>query len=279
MKAIHRIRSVVALFCLVTVVSVADAAAQPVCGLDRKVFATQERQVAAIRKLERKYNCQGRSGYGFFGVCRSLAHRLAKIQRQASSVRKQGARRDECVRTLKRGPADNSPKATTLANAALYCVRLSDGYFFPAPKSQFISRADIPAASDQCRFICNDAAMALYTRGIGSESEDMRALDSRARYADLPAAFRYQDDPAFKPCDHQRYYRRVALLRARSATVDTLRDLVVPRPTSRPHHEQVFADQEAVPPVSLEVTSSIQGTRIIDLSARPSLPIARPSGE
>jgi hypothetical protein len=257
-----------AIACLATVGLAGVAAAQPTCHAAQKIAAVQERQVTALRKLERKYNCQGRSGNGFFSVCRSLANRLVKLQRQAS-VRTHTVRADDCdakVREAVIGKTQTRYADQGLTSTALYCVRLSDGYFFPAPKSQFMTREEIPTAKDQCRFICNNAEIALYARHDTSESADMRALNERTRYGDLPTAFQYQENPAFTPCDHQRYYRHVAQLRSRLVTVSTLDDLVVPRPTLRPSYDGSLAEREVTPPVSFEVTSSIH-PRVIDLSA------------
>lgn len=76
----------------------------------------------------------------------------------------------------------------------LFCVRLSDGYFFPAPKSQFARSDDVKDTVDQCRYICDDASVDLYMLDDPSlETEEMIALETRKPYKDLPAAFRYRE--------------------------------------------------------------------------------------
>ncbi|MER9181730.1 DUF2865 domain-containing protein [Mesorhizobium sp. M0767] len=61
----------------------------------------------------------------------------------------------------------------------LFCVRLSDGYFFPAPKSQFAKSDDLKETVDQCRYICDDAGVDLYTLSDATrETEEMVGLES-----------------------------------------------------------------------------------------------------
>jgi hypothetical protein len=266
-RSICRLSLVTTITLLVGAASV--SAAQGACHRTVSVGTPLQRQVAAIRKLELKYGCENRLG-GLFSLCRDLANRRARIQRHPSWGKHVVVRSGSCKQTLRKTPAARPPAALGFAlDDALYCVRLSDGYFFPAPRSQFMTRAEIPAASEQCRFICNDPAMALYVRRLGSESVDMRALHGRSRYGDLSTAFKYRDDPAFARCDHSRYHRRVVALRAQLATVSALGDMVVPRPTFRPELEASIAPLEGAsqPNVSFEQTSSIRPNRVIELSA------------
>ena len=104
-------------------------------------------------------------------------------------------------------------------NSMLFCVRLSDGYFFPAPKSQFVQAAmsriwSISAATSATM----PASTCTRSSDPSLETEKMVALDTRKPYKDLPAAFKYRDDANFKACDVKRYYQRVAELRARTVT-------------------------------------------------------------
>jgi hypothetical protein len=168
------------------VVGIASAlAAEGACHRTASAGSPLQRQIAAIRKLELKYDCETGKG-GSFSLCRDLANRRARILRHASWRNHVVVGPRSCQKTARKRPVARAPEVLgSAANAAFYCVRLSDGYFFPAPRSQFMSRAEIPAALEQCRFICNDPAMALFTRRIGSEPEDMRALHGRSRYGDL----------------------------------------------------------------------------------------------
>ncbi|WP_244497896.1 DUF2865 domain-containing protein [Mesorhizobium sp. Root695] len=117
----------------------------------------------------------------------------------------------------------------------LFCVRLSDGYFFPAPKSQFAASGDLKETADQCRYICDDPSVELYTLSDASlETDQMVALDTRKPYTELPAAFRYRDDANFKACDVKRYYQRVTELRARTVTPADMSNAIIPLPTAKP---------------------------------------------
>ena len=143
-----------------------------------------------------------------------------------------------CQGTPKRQQQASNPEASTPAydgNAMLFCVRLSDGYFFPAPKSQFVQGDDVKQMVDQCRYICDDAGVDLYTLGDPSlETEEMVALDTRKPYKDLPAAFKYRDDATFRACDVKRYSRRVAELRARTVTPANMSNAIIPLPSAKP---------------------------------------------
>lgn len=141
-----------------------------------------------------------------------------------------------------------APKGQSAAGAAiggstmLFCVRLSDGYFFPAPKSQFAGGGDVKDMADQCRYICDDPAVDLYTLGDASlETEKMVALDTRKPYTELPTAFRYRDNADFKACDVKRYYHRVAELRARTVTPTNMANAIIPLPQSKPDLGSVAA--------------------------------------
>ncbi|WP_292645774.1 DUF2865 domain-containing protein [Mesorhizobium sp.] len=117
----------------------------------------------------------------------------------------------------------------------LFCVRLSDGYFFPAPKSQFAKRDDLKETVDQCRYICDDPGVDLYTLEDASlETEAMVALETRKLYTELATAFRYRDDANFKACSVKRYSRRVAELRARTVTPANMANAIIPLPTTKP---------------------------------------------
>jgi hypothetical protein len=86
---------------------------------------------------------------------------------------------------------------------------------------------------DQCRYICEDAGVDLYTLGDPSlETEEMVGLETRKPYKELPTAFRYRDDANFKACEVKRYYERVAELRAWTVTPANMSNAIIPLPTA-----------------------------------------------
>lgn len=117
----------------------------------------------------------------------------------------------------------------------LYCVRLADGYYFPAPNAQFVNTGYYDNTLDRCRFICNDNAMDVYELDdIGRETEEMASVKTRQSYKDLPAAFAYRDRAAFQGCDLPRYYRRANEMRARTVTPKNMEAAIIPVPQARP---------------------------------------------
>jgi hypothetical protein len=207
-------------------------------------LAQLRRQLAAIQGLERQRRCTAQSASGgFFNACADLARSRAQVQRQIAGAAMSG--RDTSglqARLVALGcaPAARQQKQRSAgamigSNSMLFCVRLSDGYFFPAPKSQFVQGNDVKEMVDQCRYICDDAGVDLYTLGDASlETEEMVALDTRKPYKDLPAAFKYRDDATFKACDVKRYSRRVAELRARTVTPANMSNAIIPLPSAKP---------------------------------------------
>lgn len=119
--------------------------------------------------------------------------------------------------------------------AMLYCVRLVDGYYFPAPNAQFVNAGYYDNTLDRCRFICNDKAMDVYELDdIGRETEEMASVKTRQSYRDLPAAFAYRDKADFQGCDLPRYYRRANEMRARTVTPKNMDAAVIPLPQAKP---------------------------------------------
>ncbi|WP_246683108.1 DUF2865 domain-containing protein [Mesorhizobium sp. B2-1-3A] len=212
-------------------------------------LAQLRRQLAAIQGLERQRRCTAQSTTGgFFNACADLARNRTEVQRQMAAA--SSSSRDisglqarfaalGCTgaREQRSAPKTQSAAggATYVGNAMLFCVRLSDGYFFPAPKSQFAGSGDLKETADQCRYICDDPAVDLYTLSDASlETEKMVALDTRKSYTELPSAFRYRDDANFKACDVKRYYQRVAELRARTVTPTNMSNAIIPLPQPKP---------------------------------------------
>lgn len=222
-------------------------------------LAQLRRQLAAIQGLERQRRCTAQSATGgFFNACADLARNRSEVQRQIAAASNSG--RDisglqaqfvalGCTsRGKEQRPAPKAQSAAATAvpkysgNTMLFCVRLSDGYFFPAPKSQFAGNDDLKDTADQCRYICDDPAVDLYTLSDASlETEKMAALDTRKPYTELPTAFRYRDDANFKACDVKRYYQRVAELRARTVTPTNMSNAIIPLPQPKPDLGSVAA--------------------------------------
>lgn len=212
------------------------------------------RQLVALQGLERQRRCSGGGSGGFFDACGDIANRKASVQRQISeasgvpdasrlraryaSLGCEDAARRARTATVKQEQA--RPGGSYVASGAvLFCVRKSDGYYFPAPKSQFARQDDLKDTVDQCRYICDDAAVDVYSLGdLSLETEEMVSLEERKPYKELPTAFRYREDANFKACDLKRYYDRVAELRARTVTPTNMKNAIIPLPPSRPDIEE-----------------------------------------
>jgi hypothetical protein len=243
-------------------------------------LAQLRRQLAAIQGLERQRRCTAQSAAGgFFNACADLARNRTEVQRQMAAASNSGrdisglqARFAALGCTSGAKEQHPAPKAQSTAGGAIYagnsmlfCVRLSDGYFFPAPKSQFAGSDDVKDMADQCRYICDDPAVDLYTLSDASlETEKMVALDTRKPYTELPSAFRYRDDASFKACDVKRYYQRVAELRARTVTPANMSNAIIPLPQRKPDVGSVAA----IPQSGTEATGAAQ-EQSIEASKRP----------
>ncbi|MGX7875311.1 DUF2865 domain-containing protein [Mesorhizobium sp. ORM6] len=242
-------------------------------------LAQLRRQLAAIQGLERQRKCTAQNAAGgFFNACADLARNRTEVQRQIAATSNSG--RDMaglqarfaalgCTSEAKEErPAPKTQSAAsgqTFGNTMLFCVRLSDGYFFPAPKSQFAGSDDLKDTADQCRYICDDPAVDLYTLSDASlETEKMIALDTRKPYAELPTAFRYRDDANFKACDVKRYYQRVVELRARTVTPTNMANAIIPVPQPKPDLGSVAA----IPPSGAEAPGAAQ-LQPIEAGKRP----------
>ncbi|OHV76965.1 DUF2865 domain-containing protein [Rhizobium sp. LCM 4573] len=146
--------------------------------------------------------------------------------------------------------------------AMLYCVRLSDGYLFPAPNSQFVSSDAAEAILRQCQYICEDQAMDVYVlEGSDLETDQMVSISSRTSYKDLPRAFWYRSQENFQKCDWNRYVDRIYELQMAEMMSENMEDVSVPVPESRPELDE---DE-----VSTEATASITADRpLIDRPIR-----------
>ena len=100
----------------------------------------------------------------------------------------------------------------------MYCVRKTDGYFFPAPNSQFAGTDTYDETLARCQFICDDAKMDVYfLPSASAETDDLVSISDQSAYNALSSAFRYQKAKDFKSCDMQRYYRRMQAIEAAKA--------------------------------------------------------------
>ena len=237
--------------------------------------AQLNKQLAAISALQRQRKCTSSSSGGLFNACGDLANRKANVQRQIQNASRStsffGARKDSGIRArmVSLGCATKEPKRQDKStwssglpggNAMLFCVRLSDGYFFPTPNSQFVSRDDdYKNTLDRCQYICDDRNMDVYSLSdISLESEEMTSVQTHQSYKDLPSAFAYRDSPQFSACNAQRYTERVAEARARTVTPTDMSNAIIPLPKTRPEVPAVdtlptaataYADEAAVRPI------------------------------
>ena len=248
-------------------------------------LAQLRRQLAAIQGIERQRRCSASSAVGgFFNACADLARSRTEVQRRIAGIG--NSSRDSsglqaryialgCQGTPKRQQQASNPEASTPAydgNAMLFCVRLSDGYFFPAPNSQFARAGDLKDTVDQCRYICDDAGVDLYTLNDPSlETDQMVAVETRKPYTELPTAFRYRDAAAFKACDLKRYSQRVAELRARTVTPGNTENAIIPLPTTRPDLGTVSAiASSSAQDTGADATSAIaQSGAVATADAKP----------
>jgi len=246
-------------------------------------LAQLRRQLTAIQGVERQRHCTAGSAVGgFFNACADLARNRAEVQRQIASIG--NSSRDSsglqaryvalgCQAAPKRQQAPNTEASgpTFGGNAMLFCVRLSDGYFFPAPNSQFAQAGDLKDTADQCRYICDDPGVDLYTLSDPSlETDQMVSVGTRKAYTELPTAFRYRDAAEFKACDLKRYSQRVAELRARTVTPRNMENAIIPLPTTRPD----LATVSAIPSSSndtgaSETSATAQSEALVPASAKP----------
>lgn len=229
--------------------------------------AQLRRQLVAIQALEQRRQCRGKSSGGFFDPCGDLARMRADVLRQMAAA--SGGRDTSvlqarylalgCVpeRRERQAAGDAASGPMSIGSASmLYCVRPSDGYFFPAPKSQFARDAELKETADQCRFICDDPDMAVYAlTDPRLETEEMISVAERKPYKDLPTAFRYRDAEAFRSCDLRRYYSRVSEMRARTVTPGNMENALIPLPTERP--EQQMTSLPAAGPINVSASAPL----------------------
>lgn len=190
-----------------------------------------QRQISALRAIERARGCiPGRSAGGFFNACREVALRINEVkqQMQAGSGLSTACTIERSValsRTQKpKVPTSSGSKSAERAqqrvkegdfspapqNALQFCVRLSDGYYFPTPNSQYSQKGGIEAALNQCRIICETPDMAVYIlTDQNAETSDMVSALTNRSYADLPTAYNYHGEGEFKRCNWNGYVAKI----------------------------------------------------------------------
>jgi hypothetical protein len=237
-------------FLLILGISVAPSVAEAACsaaqsGSDR----VAQRQLSALYAIKRNQGCDRGERGGLFSACRDISLRIAEVQSQlASSTRAQPecaqrSRNRQAVTVTRATRSDvpsNTPRAAVRqaaaqpvrewveeaaprkatrkkrgsASALTYCVRLSDGYLFPAPHSQYKGAADIRETMARCRFICEGADVDVYLlRDHSLETADMVSSSSGEPYEDLPTAYAYHGAESFKKCNWAGYVATVGALR------------------------------------------------------------------
>lgn len=207
-------------------------------------IAQLTRQIAAIRGLERQRQCSSSRSFLLFNACGELAKRRAEAERQLNKAKlgRSGAGAEARLAALGCGVAPQrqaksrrSVGQSYSGTAMLFCVRLADGYYFPAPNSQFVNEAAYDNTLDRCRYICDEPAMDVYRLDSGDlETEQMVSVRGRRPYTELAGAFAYRQSSQFRSCDLARYSRRVDEARARSVTPDNMSDVIIPVPTLKP---------------------------------------------
>lgn len=242
--------------------------------------AQMQRQIAALRRLETQRSCTPEKAalWGFFNACRNLARQRSQVEGDLEAAR--ASARSVSLETryealgcdsveqsrepeLTRGRAPNGAKGlgSYTGNAIYYCVRPSDGYHFPAPNSQFGGQNYAKLAIEQCRFICEDAAMTVYAlENPAAEISTMLSVETRKPYRTHPAAYRYLTNADRKACNWARYFARIDKLSAPAVSPSDTASADISTPSPRP--------ENIVPPGSVleEATrreSSDQAVRIV----------------
>jgi len=215
-----------------------------------------QRQLSALRSIQRGRGCKpGVTGGGIFNACREVSMKIGEVQQE---LRATAAVNNECkaegrIAKAKTGTksmsasaaggtrsiqaADAPKKVRGAKNALQYCVRLSDGYYFPTPNSQYNQKGGTDAALIQCKMICKTDAMAVYIIDQNEEAADMVSVLTGEVYADLTAAYDYHGEGQFERCDWNGYVRKVSSHLASQRQSKGLTDVVVPKPSVRPEVE------------------------------------------
>lgn len=223
-----------------------------------------QRQLSALRSIQRTRGCKpGDSIGGIFNACREVGMKINDVQQE---LRATSAANNACkARERTTAARTKTPKAVKVSapanarsqpvtdipkkvrgpkNALQYCVRLSDGYYFPTPNSQYKQKGGTDAALIQCKMICKTDAMAVYINDQNEEAAEMVSVQTGESYADLATAYDYHGEGEFKRCDWNGYVRKVSSGLAAQRQSKHLADVVLPKPGIRPDDEDPVAVAE-----------------------------------
>lgn len=211
------------------------------------------RQLAAIQKHQEQRRCFASSQGSFFNPCHGLATREANVRAQLGKLDDISAGKHKELRaqsaalgcrTPQEKPAQVPEKQRTggagreqqhAKGAQLFCVRLKDGYYFPAPNTEMAGNDKVESQLARCRSICETDDMHLYVLGrLGKESDEMVSVKDGKAYMHLPTAFRYRDVGEFSRCNFRGYHLKAAQERANKGTLSAYADVVMPVPRQRP---------------------------------------------
>lgn len=244
-----------------------------------------KRQLAAVKNLERSRKCTAENSQGgFFNACRDLVQRRGDIQSklQANSAALARCSGSNFVttapqkRTAKTPPPVNVKKTDTLrasnqfigqysGTPLLFCVRLSDGYYFPAPHSQYAKSDQIKETLAQCSFICETQDVNLYVlNDPAAETSGMLSVDKRETYGNLSTAYRYQSDRNFNKCNWDRYnsyIQQVKFSREKPKKTKVAASVKTASAKTEPVNDENFA--ESAPERDLTEKSADRNVRII----------------
>lgn len=223
-----------------------------------------QRQLSALRAIARGRGCKdGDIGGGLFNACRDVALKISEVQQQlsASAASDRSCRGERTTNVSRAKPSKITPvsapasQATTRQqddtpkkvrgprNALQFCVRLSDGYYFPTPNSQFRQKGGTDAALVQCRVICETQAMAVYVLDQNDETADMVSVETGRSYADLPTAYNYHGEGDFRRCDWNGYVAKVSGFMAAKKQSRSLANVEIPLPEAKPAEDDTAVSQ------------------------------------
>ncbi len=225
-------RQILLLILTLIVTGVVSPALAATCS-DNSLIAADiilKRQLTALKNMERGRKCTAENAQGgFFNACRDLAQRRGDIQKQ---LQKSAAALAKCSGTSAvaviskpsgQGSKTQLAKNTNLfggqysGTPLLFCVRLSDGYYFPAPHSQYARSDKIKETLAQCRFICETPDVNLYILSDpAAETADMVSVDKRESYVNLSSAYAYQASESFQKCNWAKYFSYIEQVRTSS---------------------------------------------------------------
>lgn len=202
------------------------------------------RQLSALRSIARARGCrEGQTGGGLFNACREIALKISEVQQELGATT--GATKPVCrsERAPSKPIARSLPANTTkipvsksqaadkqsstrkmprLENALQFCVRRSDGYYFPTPNSQFGPKGGASRALTQCRLICGTDDMEVYVlNDANTETANMVSMETGRLYAELSTAYNYHGEGEFKRCDWNGYINTIISSRAPRSSART----------------------------------------------------------